>query len=373
MSEVSFRFAAVVEQNLGHRTHYENLRRYLPAPDAEIAWLPVAYRAPTGLYRLPALGNVAVRASLDGYRAVRAARRTGAFDAVLYHTQTTGLLSPLPRVPAVVSLDATPINFDTLARYYGHRVGGPLEGVKRAIYRRVFARAAALISWSQWAKDSLVRDYGIAGEKVTVVHPGVDLAGWPHPDAQERLARTDGPVKLLFVGGDFQRKGGELLLRGFRERLESRCELHIVTQTALEPSPNGHVYRGVTPNSPTLRRLYAEADLFVFPTFADCLPQVVPEAMAAGLPVVTTRVGAAGEVVEDGATGLLVEPGDGAGLLRAMEALVERRELRCRMGEASRRSVARSCDAQVNAGRILAVLKGASLRQGAARGATALG
>jgi glycosyltransferase involved in cell wall biosynthesis len=367
----AFRFGFVVEQYLGHRTHYQNLLRYVP-DDASVAatWLPIAYEAPGLLYKLPPLStNVAVRTSARAYEEVRAARRRGeVWDAVFYHTQTASLLSPLhPRVPTVISLDATPLNFDTLGEQYGHRVGGASERVKLAIYRAVFARATALVTWSRWAKESLVRDYGVDASRVSVIPPGVDLGLWPYRGGRARVEVSAGRLpRLLFVGGDFARKGGDVLLRCFRDGLDDRCELHIVTQSSVQGGRNLFVHNGVAPNSELLRRLYAEADLFVFPTLADCFAQVVSEAMAAGLPVVTTRVGATPEIVKDGETGLLVEPGDAAALGRAVATLLDRPELRASMGDAARRIVEAECDVRKNARLVLDVLKQAATSRGPA-------
>ncbi len=64
------------------------------------------------------------------------------------------------------------------------------------------------------------------------------------------------------------------------------------------------------PNSPELIDLYHRSDVFCLPTMGDCLPMVLSEAGAAGLPLVSTAVGAISEIVRDGDTGYLVTPGD---------------------------------------------------------------
>jgi glycosyltransferase involved in cell wall biosynthesis len=360
-ASAAYRFAMVVEQNLGHRAHYRNLTRYVPLdPEIAVDWFPIEYENPAPLVRLLGrLGtNMTLRASLTAWDRLRRLRGQARPDAVFFHTQTTALLQRLvPGVPAVVSLDATPINFDSLAEHYDHRAGGSLEGLKRRVYSSIFNRAAALVTWSRWAKDSLVQDYGVPAQRISVVQPGVDLEAWGTPDQERRLARAGGLPRLLFVGGDFARKGGETLLQAFRERLRGRCELHVVTQAELPPEPGLHVYHGVTPNSLQLRTLYADADIFVFPTLADCLAQVIPEAMAAGLPVITTPVGATPEVVEEGVTGRLVEPRNPARLAQVVEELLDRPEQRVTMGTAGRRRAEEVCDARRNAAEIVSILK----------------
>ncbi len=359
---LAYRFGFVMEQNLGHRTHYRNLLRFV-GNDADVAvrWMPIEFDAPALLMRLPLIGqNWSVRASLLAWDAVRRARHAGRLDAIFYHTQVTALLSPWVRdVPVVVSLDATPINYDSVGVHYGHRSGGPLERAKFALNQRAFAHASALVSWSQWSKDSLARDYGISPEKVHVIAPGVDLAQWPHRWGRERVQASEGRLpRLLFVGGDFERKGGRVLLECFRRYLQDICELSVVTQTPIAPDRNLYVYHNVTPNSDTLLRLYADADIFVFPTLADCAPLAVPEGMAASLPIVTTRVGAIPEMVRDGVQGFVVEPGSVEALAAAIQTLLQSPELRASMGDAGRRVVEVDFDAARNAQRLLNVLKG---------------
>jgi glycosyltransferase involved in cell wall biosynthesis len=355
----------VLEQTLGHRTHAQNLRRFVAqAPDIAAEFLPIAFEPDGLLARLPiARGNWSVQASWLAQRTVRRQRAQmrvagTRLDALFYHTQVTALLSPLQRdLPVVISLDATPLNYDTLGHAYGHSTGGPLEPLKLRVNRYAFRSAAALVTWCRWAKDSLVRDYGVPAEKISVIAPGVDLAAWPRATSANRRGSDARPPRLLFVGGDFERKGGMYLLECFERHFAERAELHLVTQTPIQPRRNVTIHTGLTPNSAPLLRLFAEADLFVFPTLADCAPLVVPEAMAASLPVIATRVGAIPEMVTNGEQGLLVALGDVDGLRAAIERLLDDAELRARMGAAGRGRAEADYDTARNAARVLDVLR----------------
>jgi glycosyltransferase involved in cell wall biosynthesis len=86
-------------------------------------------------------------------------------------------------------------------------------------------------------------------------------------------------------------------------------------------------------------RLLASADAFVLPSYAEGLPMSLLEAMAWGLPVISTTVGSIPEHVHDGAQGLLVTPGDVSELAGAIERIVMDDALRQRMGEQARRAV----------------------------------
>lgn len=337
------RAAFVMEQALGHATHYHNFRQ-TTEQQADVApvWIPIPFEA-TGMARLvPGLrSNWSVRASWRARRALDAARARAPIDAALFHTQTTSLFSVgvMRQVPSVISLDATPINYDSLAEHYGHRpaTDGFLDRQKYQLVRRAFHAAAGLVTWSEWARRSLIADYGVDSSVVRVVPPGVqpmwfDIGRMRTGADVDRPSR---PLRILFVGADFDRKGGRLLLELMHGTLGEKCELHVVTRTAVPAQPNVIVHRDLEANSSGLRQLFAESDVFVLPTLADCLGVVLEEAAAAGLPVITTDVGGVGESVAPGSSGLLVPPGNGRALELAISALIDDPGRRLGMGRAA--------------------------------------
>jgi glycosyltransferase involved in cell wall biosynthesis len=263
----------------------------------------------------------------------------------------------MAKIPTVLSLDATPINYDELASWYGDRVSGAtVERAKRWVHKSVMRRAARFTVWSQWAASSLTRDYDVESRKITVIHPGTVLANF---SSQQRAARRPGPLRLLFVGGDFARKGGDLLVRVCREHFAGRVELHLVTspQQGLQ-GENVFLYSGLRPYSPELLARYADADVFVLPTRADCLAVVLGEAMAASLPIITTRVGAHAEAVEDTRSGFLIDVDDDGALRDRLESLVREPELARRLGRRSREIGEARFDMIKNANRIAELLLG---------------
>jgi len=264
----------------------------------------------------------------------------------------------MTRVPTVVSLDATPINFDMVAEAYGHnRQPGFIESLKRTINRRALDRAAAIVTWADWATTSLVSDYGIHPRAIHTIHPGVDLDLFqPTPRRS-----SDGPVRLLFVGGDFARKGGPDLLDALGH-LGPGVEADMVTQHVEGAPPRARFkhHPGLQPQSAALLNLYRSADVFVLPARGDCFPQAIAEAMASGLPVIATRVGAIPEMVRDGENGFLVRPGSREDLVKAIRALAEDEGLRRRMGQAARKLAMRRHDAIGNANRIFDLMTGVS-------------
>ena len=348
----------VCEGTVGHVAFARRLREVTAGrADVEARWVLLEPGAESPVERLPPFSRVwSARASL---RTRRLLDRSDVPDAFFFHTVAPALLSRrwMRRVPSVVSLDATPANVDEVGAGYGHAVGpAPLEAAKTRLVRGVLAEAAVVVAWSEWVRRSLVSDYGVRADRIVVQPPGVPLERFAAPPRQ-----ANDRVRLLFVGGDFPRKGGPELLRAFSE-LPARCELDVVTSADLAGSDRVRVHRGLGPDDPALIELYARADLFVLPTRADTWGHAVVEAMAAGLPVVTTAVGALSELVTDGVEGVVVEPGSSDALATALLPLVDSPALRTRLGAAARRRAEEAFDGRRNLGRIVDLVVEAAQR-----------
>ena len=350
-------FVFVLEQTLGHVAHGRNLERVVAREtDIEATFLRIDFTADRRWAGLPALSSWSAQASWEARRGLTQVLARNRPDAIFIHTQVAALLSGgiMSRVPTIVSLDATPINFDRVGHAYNHRGSHPvLEAVKRAVNRRTFGAAAGLVSWSSWAAASLRDDYGVPAARIRVVPPGVDLELF-----KPRARTREGPVRLLFVGGDLERKGGLDLLEAVGA-LGREVELDVVTGQSLPEVPRGatvRVHRGLKPQSQTLVQLFRDADIFVLPTHGDCLAQAIAEAMACGLPVVTTPVGAIPELVRSGENGLLVPPGSPRDLAEALGALIRDPERRRAMGRAGLVLARREHDMLANNRKILAFM-----------------
>jgi glycosyltransferase involved in cell wall biosynthesis len=363
------RFVFVIEQGLGHKVHGSNLESVLASQtDIDATVLKVRPGETLPVRPLPFTQNWSVQTSWATRRLLRRRLSRSPVDAVFIHTQVAALFAKatMRRTPTVISLDATPLDFDTMADAYGHvRHTRSLEAAKLRINRRALSRAAAVVTWSAWTGRSVVRDYRVAGSLVYPIYPGVDLKGF---EVTTRSGRP-GPVRILFVGGDFARKGGEDLVAAVGE-LRGTAELDVVTSTADISVPvdtNVRVHRNVLPNSDELRRLYAEADIFALPTRGDCTPLVIAEAMASGLPIVATTVGSIPDMVRDGRNGILVPPSAPQQLARALETLVTDEASRVQMGLVNRDLAVKEHDATKNWQRIFAIMREVSASQGSDR------
>lgn len=366
-----YQIGFIIEQALGHKTHGQNLQQTVP-DDPEIiarwalpSWQTDGLKAKLPIYK----SNWTVQAGLQARQAIANWQQKAPLDGLFFHTQVPAMLSQnwIKKVPSVVSLDATPLQYDRLGDFYEHETGPSwLEKKKYDLNVSCYQAATHLVTWSQWAKDGLVDEYNVPSDKITVIPPGVPVAEWT-PSTQEPAKSAI--VKILFVGANFERKGGSVLLEAFRRVRASipltipasthvsAVELHLVTRDPVQPEPGVFVYNDMKPNSPDLKRLFHQSDIFCLPTFGDCLPMVLSEAGAAGLPLVSTNVAAIPEIVRHEETGLLVEPHEVPALAVALRHLVFNRHLRLAYGKHAQRLVAHAHDAQKNSRRLLALLK----------------
>ena len=176
--------------------------------------------------------------------------------------------------------------------------------------------AAALATFSANTAASLVRDYGVDPARVRVVGGGANV----FPEVAPR--RDDGHT-VVFVGFDFARKGGHVLLEAMRLLRTRVPRARLVVAGAPAPAriPERVTFVGPV-GTEELPALLAQATVFALPTLAEPFGIAFLDAMACGVPCVGTRVEAVPEIVRDGETGLLVPPGDPVALAAALERLL---------------------------------------------------
>ncbi|EQD56870.1 Glycosyl transferase, group 1, partial [mine drainage metagenome] len=183
---------------------------------------------------------------------------------------------------------------------------------------------------------------GVSSDKIALLPYGVDLRAF-HPGPRQVSAPDKRPLQCLYVGQISHRKGVRALLDAAR-----RCRELPVRFRLIGPMVSAEVFDGGLPSNvvyegTTLPGGVAEAmrqaDFFVLPTLEDSFALVVIEAMATGLPVMTTTNAGASELIEDGCDGLVVPAGDATALAHAIGRLVEQPALRQQLGDAARKKV----------------------------------
>jgi len=231
------------------------------------------------------------------------------FDILLVNAWelAAGFRDLAKRMPAAAIMDAIPTTFDFQLRLQG--ANGWKRSLAHQLHNRSFQLAVRefdiFVPMGSDCAESLQRDYGVEPGQCTALTLAPQDLEVSRPSIRNY---TDGPTRLLFVGKDFFRKGGEFLLRLFSENLSDTCVLTIVSSDA---GLNGRalppgVQRFTHISLNELRDLYRTSHIFVFPTQQDFMPQVLAEALAFGLPCISNDVGAVKDLVHDGQTGLLL-------------------------------------------------------------------
>lgn len=157
-------------------------------------------------------------------------------------------------------------------------------------------------------------------------------------------------VQILFLSNLIESKGVYVLLKACQilqaKQLAFQCtfvgsEGDIISQNFQEKinelNLGNCVHYAGHKNGTEKEEAYSQSDIFVFPTYYDCFPLVLLEAMQFSLPVISTFEGGIPDIVEDGKTGFLVQQKDAVTLAEKLEALILDQELRIRMGEAGRK------------------------------------
>ena len=301
--------AFVMELQAGMGTHYLNWRRIVEQdPTIEATWAPISYYQKGGWIEQLKFLPREVRAVWRCVRQVEAGLGRRRYDSVLFSTHNPAVAYP-PAVRtqrAFLMFDVTPRQYDGMATWYEHVPDGNtwLAKFKHNRVRDTFQSAAGLMAWSHWAAQSAIEDYGVDPKRVNIVPSGVDTSLWKPADEDTRT--EDGIVRILFTGYMFERKGGDLLLRWAKETGRKNWEMHIVTKEPMATPPGVVLHTGMGSNSPELIHLAQQCDLFALPTRADCFSIASLEAMAVGMPVITTTVGGIPDIIQDGENGPMV-------------------------------------------------------------------
>lgn len=354
----------VGEGVLGHRTLATQLQDTLatnPAVEARFATVPPPGRLARLLLRRWRRAGDAdlyelrwrLRWSWQARRLLK--RHAREVDVAMITTQASALLSrgPMRRLPCVLTVDATVRQFTALEYERPRdRFSSLQDRILFRLERRALRRAAAVVAWSEWNAAALREEYGLGDSHLATIHPGIDADWWAEAAAR-RPAESGGALRLLFVGNDIERKGLPLLTEAI-ERSALDAVLDVVSGDPVAERGPVRVHHGVEGGSEQLREFFAAADAFVLPTRADAVPWAVLEAMATGLPVLATRVGAIEELIGEG--GITVTPGSVDELAEGLRRLADP-DLRGRMGTRGLERVRHHYDREVQLPLLLDLLR----------------
>ena len=177
----------------------------------------------------------------------------------------------------------------------------------------------AIIANSNYTAQVMTDAYHISKQKLYVCHKSI-MSGQYKTALSLHDQANPHHMRVLFVGGNMQRKGLPILINAAPRVLEAfpEVEFWIAGEDKAEPAMrmlcnqagvSKHFHFWGWQSQSDLKKLYSQADIFVMPSLTEAFGMVFLEAMAAGLPVIGTRVGGVPEIIVDGSNGILVDPG----------------------------------------------------------------
>lgn len=252
----------------------------------------------------------AVTEAKTNARGLEAELASADFDALFAPAGKANVAFLNTPLPIIGLTDGT---FASMRNYYGAFAGlsEAAAAQQDELERRSIARSNLFVVSSEWAAKSVVGDYGADPAKVRVFPFG---ANTETPRADELPRReVEATCRLLFVGRDWQRKGGEIAL-GATERLrKDGIDAHLYICGCNPPTksvpPHVHLEGVLEKSNPDQRQrlheLFMRSHLFVLPSRAECLAVVLCEAAAYGLPAIATNTGGISSILRDQYSGAL--------------------------------------------------------------------
>jgi UDP-glucose:(heptosyl)LPS alpha-1,3-glucosyltransferase len=310
----------------GVETATAGLVRALVEHGHELHWLSPGWQAPmpgVTVHRLlvPPLPRPARLLAVAGL--ARLVVRRGRWDVVQSHERTLG--QDVYRAGEGCHRGYLATRESAGGLSFHHRLVLALE-------RRVFERTPRIVAIARAGKVEIERLYGVPADRVTVVYNGVDLERF-HPrnrSAHRRATREEAGVPAqalvaVFVGSGFERKGLATAIEALAALGDPTSQLLVLGRgdtaayralaTRLGLGERVH-WLGLRPD---LERWYAASDALLLPARYEPFGNVHLEALASGLPVLTSTRAGGSEVIEEGVNGAVREPTDAAGLAKALE------------------------------------------------------
>ena len=192
-----------------------------------------------------------------------------------------------------------------------------------AIERHLFSDKGAefVIANSRMVADEIQRHFAYPADQIAVVYNGVPAFAPPpgaRPATRRDLGLRDDQLALLFVGSGWERKGLRFAIEAVNA-LPKSARLFVIGRGSARGLPPSHRTRFLGP-MPDVARFYAAADVFILPTIYEPFSNACLEALAAGLPVITTAHNGFAEIIDPGTEGEVVaDPRDTAALAGAIE------------------------------------------------------
>ena len=177
----------------------------------------------------------------------------------------------------------------------------------------VISRANKLVYSSQWAANSAICDYGADPKKIEILPLGANIDTVPTVD--DILTKISAlQCRLLFIGKDWERKGGKIAFQTLLSLIERGIDAQLVMVGCLPPPEIQHknltiipyLNKDISRQQERLSQLLLKSHFLIFPTRADCSPIVICEANAYGIPALTTEIGGIPTIIKNGQNGYML-------------------------------------------------------------------
>ena len=212
-------------------------------------------------------------------------------------------------IPIIHMTDAT---FQQLQGYYPNFSNLATYNIRQGIEldKRAFANAAHCMLASEWTNISAINDYGIDPGKISEVPLGANMD--MIPAAEDLKSNKTGKCNLLFLGVDWERKGGEIALETFRLLKQKGIDTHLYIIGCVPPhdlSTEKNITiipfldKNNTEDFQRLHKIFHQTDFLLLPTRAECAGVVFSEASAYAIPSITTDTGGVTTYVKNGING----------------------------------------------------------------------
>jgi glycosyltransferase involved in cell wall biosynthesis len=198
-----------------------------------------------------------------------------------------------------------------------------------SLEKEVYDRASRVFAFSDWVRNSMVQDFQLPESKVRVAKPGVNFE-----IPKDFKKQYDEPV-ILFIGRNFERKGGPVLLKAFRLVRQTLKKAQLIIVGCSPPiDEDGVTIKGLIPREreDEIKELYRAASVFAMPSRFEPFGLVFLEAMAYKLPCIGTNICAMPEIIGDGECGFVVNPDDHTMLAQKLITLLRDPSLMRTMG-----------------------------------------
>ena len=211
---------------------------------------------------------------------------------------------------------------------YAHGMHYKGKNLRKTIQQEksVYEKATMIFTMSDWLKRSLIEDFNISEEKITTVYAGTDIK------INNDVKYYDGKT-ILFIGKNFERKGGKVLLDAFKYvKKEIKDSRLIIIGPNINIDQDGVQVKGIINDKEEITKHLLQASVFALPSFFEPFGIVFVEAFAFKIPCIGTNICAMPEIIEEGKGGFLVEPGDSKNLANKIIMILKDVKLAQEMG-----------------------------------------